>query len=384
MSGVFYDPVDHADAGASPGLLAGVRNGTWLEAQEFPPLAFAVPGIIPEGLSLHIGAPKIGKSWLVLAHGLAVSSGGITLSAIKTGPPRPVLYLALEDGDRRLQDRCRKLLRGEPFPAKLDRLTRVEPGQVLATIKAWLDLHGHQQPLVILDTLGKVMPPALPGETPYGRDYRVGGALRALCEDHDGMALLVNHHDRKASADDFVDAVSATHGLAGAADTILVLCRDRQETSGLLKVTGRDVPEAEYALQFTDGHDWRLDGDDLVDAAKRAQKVRATSRATTNLGDTAIDVILYAYAHPDGVRPAEVAKALKMDPKAAQVYLARAFEAGRLARPQRGLYTPVGSVGSVGLEGGPAGQGALPLSNTSNTSNTPTEGQADTRKGHAR
>jgi hypothetical protein len=57
-------------------LLATLRDGAWLDAQEFPPLAYAVPGLIPEGSVLLVGAPKIGKSWLVLAVGLAASDGG--------------------------------------------------------------------------------------------------------------------------------------------------------------------------------------------------------------------------------------------------------------------------------------------------------------------
>jgi len=40
-----------------------------------------------------------------------------------------------------------------------------------------------------------------------------------------------------------------------------------------------------------------------------------------------------------------------MEPKAATVYLARAVEAGRLQRAERGLYTPVISVTSVTSEG---------------------------------
>ncbi len=35
-----------------------------LMAQEFAPPRWAVPGLIPEGLSLLAGAPKAGKSWL--------------------------------------------------------------------------------------------------------------------------------------------------------------------------------------------------------------------------------------------------------------------------------------------------------------------------------
>jgi len=82
------------------------------------------------------------------------------------------------------------------------------------------------------------------------------------------MTLLVNHHDRKAAAEDFVDSVSGTHGLAGAADTVIVLTRSRHETGGLLRVTGRDVAEGEYALRFVDGSTWDLDGPRPRDAAE--------------------------------------------------------------------------------------------------------------------
>ena len=109
-------------------LLATLRDGAWLDAQVFPPLAYAVPGLIPEGSVLLVGAPKIGKSWLVLAVGLAASDGGKALGV--DIPKRPVLYAALEDGDRRLQDRCRRLLAGERIPPEFQYLTVIEPGRV--------------------------------------------------------------------------------------------------------------------------------------------------------------------------------------------------------------------------------------------------------------
>jgi AAA domain/Transcriptional regulator, AbiEi antitoxin len=344
--------LDPGEAGsASPNgspseLLVGLRNGAWLDQQEFPPLTYAVPGIVPEGLVLKVGAPKIGKSWMVLSHALAAASGGITLDAIRVGPPRPVLYLALEDGDRRLQQRCRRLLGSEPIPPQLSFFTRVMPGLVIVTIAAWLELHAAEPAFVILDTLGKVMPTALPGESAYQRDYRVGSMLRALCDQYPGLTLLVNHHDRKAGSDDFVDSVSGTHGLAGAADTILVLTRDRHGTEGLLKVTGRDVPEDEYALRFLDGGHWTLDGDDLAGAAQRARE----RQVTAGLGDRSTEVVGYVLKHPAGVSPTDVAAALNMDPAQARVYLSRAVQAGRIEKPARGLYTPVTTVTSVTSE----------------------------------
>jgi hypothetical protein len=218
-------------------LLSTLRTGAWLDRQEFPPLVYAVPGLIPEGSVLLVGAPKIGKSWLVLSIALAVAEGGRALGL--EVPKRPVLYLALEDGHRRLQDRCRRLLAGASIPEPFQYITMVEPGRVADTIAVWAHWHQEPPPLVILDTLGKVLPPTQLGEDRYQRDYRVGTALKRIVDTYPGATLLINHHDRKANAEDFVDAVSGTHGLAGAADTIIVLSRDRQETAGLLKVTGR-------------------------------------------------------------------------------------------------------------------------------------------------
>jgi AAA domain len=307
-------------------LLATLRTGTWLDAQVFPPLAYAVPGLIPEGSALLVGPPKIGKSWLVLTIALAAASGGKALGL--DIPERPVFYLALEDSDRRLQDRCRRLLVGDSIPEGFTYQTEVEPGRAADTIEAWVHWHQDPPPLVILDTLGKVMPPALLGESSYQRDYRVGTALKRIVDKHPGMTLLVNHHDRKAGAADFVDAVSGTHGLAGAADTIVVLVRDRQESAGVLHVTGRDVAEGEYTVYFRDGAVWELHGGDLEAAREKAQAMRATS----GVADRMLDVVMYAYERPEGIRRAEVAQALDLDPKQATVYLSRAVAAGRLVK----------------------------------------------------
>jgi hypothetical protein len=278
-------------------LLVGLRDGAWLDAQDFPPLAYTVPGMIPEGLVLLVGPPKIGKSWFVLIISLGVASGGRVLG--QGVPKRPVLYLALEDGDRRIQDRCRKLLGNQPIPPEFEYLTTVEPDRILDAISAWLARHGGRSPLVVLDTLGKVMPPAMVGESSYQRDYRVGTVLKRIADQHPGMTLLVNHHDRKAGAEDFIDSVSGTHGLAGAADTVVVLTRPRQEEGGRLKVTGRDVAEGEYAVRFVDGSAWTLDGHDLAAAARRARDAQVTA----GLGVRSAEVVELVAQRLEGITP---------------------------------------------------------------------------------
>lgn len=328
----------------APDLLAGVRTGDWLDAQDFPPLAWIVPGLIPEGFSLLVGGPKIGKSWLSLDVALAVAAGGRALGTLPV-VPRPVFLMALEDGDRRLQDRARELLAGDPIPPQLHYLTRATPVSVIPTIEAWLATLPNDcpEPLIVLDTLGKVMPLAAVGESTYQRDYRVAGRLKQLCDSRPGMALLVLHHDRKAHSDDFVDGVSGTNGIAGAADTVLVIARPRTEDRGLFKITGRDVIEREYAVTVSGGR-WRLIGSSLHEAAASA----VTTRATANLADRSAEIVRYAARHPSGVRAADVAEHLgDLSTKDAAQYLARLHTAGKLHRPERGLYTPVVSVVSV-------------------------------------
>ena len=290
-------------------LLAGLRTGSWLEEQTFAPLQWVVPPLFPEGFSLLIGAPKIGKSWLALSIALSVASGGYAFSQIKLGRPRPVLLLALEDSDRRLQDRIRKLDPHAPIPPLLSYLTRVEPTQVLTTVAAWLEtIPAKATPLIILDTLGKVLPTAGFGESQYQRDYKVSGALKRICDNRPGTAVLGLHHNRKSMSDDFVEAVSGTHGLAGAADTVVVIKRQRNETAAQLLVTGRDVEEAEYAMRIHDGTTWGIDGTDLLIAAERAE----TAKATMNLGDRSADIVRFVSEHPEGVSGREVADAIGM------------------------------------------------------------------------
>jgi hypothetical protein len=83
-----------------------------LQRRTFPPIAFVIPEIIPEGLTILAGRPKVGKSWLALDIGIAIAAGRYCLGERKP-TQGAVLYGALEDNPRRLQWRIDKLL--SPF-----------------------------------------------------------------------------------------------------------------------------------------------------------------------------------------------------------------------------------------------------------------------------
>lgn len=314
----------------------------WLMEQNFPPLQYVVPGIIPEGMTLLVAAPKIGKSWMVLGLGLVLSQGGDAFGVLPVGKPRPVLYLALEDGPRRLQSRLRFMGVTE-INDRLQFQTVIETGRVVPTISSFIDAFAGSDPVVILDTLGKVMPPAGNGNQ-YGHDYAVLSALKATCDAVPGSSLVIVHHTRKSEGGDFLDAVSGTQGIAGAADSVLVLKRERHEKRATLQVTSRDAVEGEYSLTMSDAGVWTLDGDSL----EQAQDAARVHRATRGVGDRMAEVIEAVGRHPEGIAPRNL-KVLLSDIPSDQVdkYLSRAVEAGRLQKVQRGLYAPVRSVRSV-------------------------------------
>lgn len=337
------DPEENDEA-AEDALLDTLRNGAWLDQQVFPPLAWAVFGLLPEGFGLFTGAPKAGKSWAALGIALAVSSGTPALGSVDTGDARPVLLLALEDGDRRLQGRCRALLGdGASIPELMDYQTSTSPQLVIPLIRAWLRKHGHQRPLIVLDTLGKVMPPALPGEGAYQRDYRIGSQLKRLVDEHPGSCLLVVHHTRKSGAEDWMDSTSGTNGLNGAADWTANLSRPRNEDRGILRVTGRDVPEGEYAIRSESGR-WTIEGEALAEAAR----VAAEAKLQGEIGDRSMQILQYVEDVGE-VTPKQVVDHFGWDD--ARVLLARLFDAGRLGKPKRGTYTGVTTVTSVTTDG---------------------------------
>jgi hypothetical protein len=317
------------------GLLDGLRSGTELDAMTFPPLTWAVEGILPEGVTIFVGPPKVGKSWLLAQIGLACAAGGVALGSIPV-EARPVLLLALEDGERRLQSRFRSLAPGEAIPGNLGVMITTGLHRATDVVHEWACLPGNSRGLVIVDTFGRTMRDARPGESAYQRDYGVVGAYKRTASEYPGLSIVLVHHDRKATSDDFVDSVSGTNGLAGAADTVVVLSRPRQSKDGLLRVTGRDVPENEYAVTVTDDMHWHIHGADLAESARAASVLRVTA----GLGDDMARVI--AAVDRPGVTTSEVVAGLEdMDAGKVRTYLGRAAKEGRLVRDGRGRYSPV-------------------------------------------
>jgi DNA-binding transcriptional ArsR family regulator len=229
----------------------------------FPPIKFAVPGYIAEGLTLLAGAPKRGKSWLALDMCVAVANGGFTLGDQKC-IEGDALYCALEDSPRRIKERLHKVcdLAGKPprrlvvwFGADLPRLGN----GCEEYLREWIEAQPDPR-LIVIDTLNYIRPERIRDEDPYSYDYRSASALQRLAIEY-GLAILLVHHTRKSPSDDYLEAVSGTNGLTGGSDAVVVLEKG-SDGAYVLKGRGRDVEEFETAVRFEkDECRWRVIGD---------------------------------------------------------------------------------------------------------------------------
>jgi len=255
-----------------------------LQAMTFPEVSYIVPGIIPEGLTILAGRPKVGKSWMALDLALAIASGGKVMGTLNV-EQGDVLYCCLEDNKRRLKRRITKLLGafGGKWPARLTLATkwrRLDQGGV-DDIKAWCD--SVEKPrLVLLDTLAGVRPARSGGDTLYEGDYAALRDVHGLANDR-GMSAVALHHTRKMEADDPIDTISGSLGLAGCADTCLILARTSKGAT--LYVRGRDVEEGEKAVMFGSATcRWSVLGDAVeIQRTESQSKIMAVLEAATGL-----------------------------------------------------------------------------------------------------
>ncbi|WP_203231334.1 AAA family ATPase [Nocardioides caldifontis] len=301
-------------------------------SMRFPEPRWAVPGVVAEGVTLLAGAPKIGKSWLSLNISTAVALGGKALGRVDVDCG-DVLYLALEDNPRRLQSRLGKVLSGSVAPDRLTFAVHCEPLPAGGTerISAWLETHPDAR-LVVVDVFARVRGSAPANMSSYDADYLAMGALKRLADRY-GVAILVVHHTRKAASEDFLDAVSGTNGLAGSADAVLVLKRSRGKAAAELHVTGRDVEEAEYALDF----DPRLGAWQMLDGPA----------SDYSLGDTRRAILDHLRVVGSGT-PRQIADALALNYETAKKTCKRMFDDDQLDTDGGGTYfTPSLSVPPV-------------------------------------
>ena len=316
------EPVTDGGGDEARAILATWTTAADLMQQKFALPRWAVQGMVPEGVMFLAGAPKVGKSWLALDMALAVASGREFLGRLPVDSGQ-VLYLALEDTGRRLQDRLGKVLNGKPAPDALTLATQCPPVSAggLELIRQWLSDREDAR-LVIIDVWAKFRGPVSSSGSAYAADYAAVTAIKKLADQYN-VAIVLIHHLRKMADDDYLNELSGTLGLPAAADTVAGLKRERGDFDATLIITGRDVEENKFAMKFDkDRCTWQIIG------AVRDHQLADTRRA----------VLDYITAN-DGSTPKQITDGTGLDYELVKKTAARMAADGQLEKDRkRGRY----------------------------------------------
>ena len=171
----------------------------------YAPSGTLIDGLMGQGIYILAGAPKVGKSWLVLWLANQVSKGEPVwgLKAEKCG----VLYISLEDTFQRMQQRLNDVSGGSPGSIWLATEALYIGEGFEEQLTNFLAAHPHVK-LAIIDTLQRVRK-AGQEQYNYASDYETVCALKKIA-DRFLVTVLVVHHTRKAGSADTFNMISGT------------------------------------------------------------------------------------------------------------------------------------------------------------------------------
>lgn len=276
-------PAQGANGHASlPGILSPaplfdfsrVPNMAQLQKRTFKELKWVIPGVLPTGNFMLAARPKMRKTFLALQLAIAVVGGRKFLQwQCEKGD---VLFLGLEDNERRLRERI-KLLQtfditppdlsgfrywtggvdispttGKEYVANPEEAARAYAAfprghEGIEALKRFLDMYPNTR-LIIIDTYAHFREQSNNRDV-YQRDVDQMIPITMLAAERE-VCVVVVHHEKKGLANsdsaDFMEDVSGTSGITGTVDGVISIKGKRgvqyENEARKLLISGRDVP----------------------------------------------------------------------------------------------------------------------------------------------
>ena len=223
-----------------------VIDGETLMDTKLEPTRFCIDTLLPQGITILGGAPKIGKSWLVLDLCVRIAKGESVWNMPTT--KGTTLYLCLEDTLRRVQERLNCITDDVPPNAFFATAAHTIAEGLCDEIRAFVKEHPDTV-LVAIDTFQIVRNGG--ADTSYGNDYDEIRQMKQL-SDELNISLLLVHHLRKQGDSDPLNKLSGTTGIVGAVDSVFVLDKSKRgESLATLVCTGRDIEYRQLELKFS-------------------------------------------------------------------------------------------------------------------------------------
>lgn len=236
-----------------------VIGGETLMDMRIKPISFCIDSLLPQGVSMLCGAPKIGKSWLVLDWCVRIAKGeeGWNFKTTKG----TTVYLCIEDNLSRIQQRLNEITDEVPNNVFFATSSCSLPDGLAEQIKSFVAEH-KDTVLVVIDTFQMIR--SKNKDTTYANDYQEIEELKRLA-DKLKISLLLVHHLRKQGDNDPLNKISGTTGISGAVDTTFILDKSkRSQNNATMICTGRDIEYRELELNFSkDNHIWDLVSDSV-------------------------------------------------------------------------------------------------------------------------
>ena len=223
-----------------------VIDGETLMDTRLEPTKFCIDTLLPQGITILGGAPKIGKSWWVLDICVRIAKGESVWNMPTT--KGTTLYLCLEDTLRRVQERLNCITDDVPSNAFFATAAHTLAEGLCDEIRAFVKEHPDTV-LVAIDTFQIVRNGGV--DTSYGNDYDEIRQMKQLADELN-ISLLLVHHLRKQGDSDPLNKLSGTTGIVGAVDSVFVLDKSkRSENLATLVYTGRDIEHRQFELRFS-------------------------------------------------------------------------------------------------------------------------------------
>ena len=265
---------------------------------DFPPTIHIVKELITaKGLVIFAGPSKAGKSlWITqMLNDVSCNSPSFLGHEItKTGT---VLYLALEDTDARIKDRLSKqnLKPNDNFRIAFEWSL---DDKALKDLDQYLSEHS-EIIMVVIDTKAKICKEQ-GTQLSYQSEYNFIGNIKNIADKYGICIILVTHLRKRPSQEDVFNEINGTSALLGAADTIIILKRPRNQNRGILSITSRDFQEREEEIYLNyETLTWHSNGESSTVIPNMTPERQQIITALKELGGTASPKDIAEKLHKD-------------------------------------------------------------------------------------
>lgn len=224
-----------------------------LMTMEVEEIRWVIDGVIPEGLTIFAGKPKVGKSYFLMNAMLDLAAGADAFGSIPTESSE-VLYLAGESTVQLVVNEMQKILGGnQSAPGNLHvspmgNWPRMHEGGMDA-LERWMEEHPDTR-LIVIDTLERFKKPQKAPGYHYSEDYQNIAPLQEFAGKYHIGVIVVHHTKKTATADPF-DEITGTVGLTAASDSIAKLDRMKTGKEGrIFAYRGRGIGEGELTFKY--------------------------------------------------------------------------------------------------------------------------------------